>query len=76
MSTLSRILTYDDIPIWRHVRIIQWVLQIVSGVLVVALVVWFFTNVNSAIEERDIPFGFDFLSRRVSDPDRRALHPV
>ncbi len=68
MSTLPRLLTYEDIPVWRHARIIQWALQIVSGVVVVALVVWFFTNIGGAIESRDIPFGFDFLSREYQTP--------
>ena len=63
MSLITRMLTHENIPIWRHVRIIQWVLQIVSAIVVVALVAWFFTNMSSAIDKRDIPFGFNFLSR-------------
>ena len=68
MTTLSRILTYEDIPVWRHARIINWALQIVSGVIVVALVVWFFTNIGRAIDSRDIPFGFSFLTREYQTP--------
>ena len=65
---LPRGLTYDGIPIWRHARIIQWVLQIVSGVLVVTLVVWFFANIGNAIADRDIPYGFTFLGREYQTP--------
>ena len=68
MSFIVRALTYENIPIWRHLRVIQWVLQIVSGILVVALVAWFFTNISLAIEDRDIPFGFSFLSREYQTP--------
>ena len=68
MSTVPRLLTYENVPIWRHVRVIQWALQIVSAVVVVALVVWFFTNIGGAIEDRDIPFGFGFLSREYQTP--------
>ena len=68
MAELRRFLTYKGIPVWRHARVIQWVLQIVSGVLVVTLIAWFFTNVGSAIQERDIPYGFGFLDREYQTP--------
>ena len=62
-QAVLRGLTYEGIPLWRHTRIIQWVLQVVSGILVVVLVVWFFANISGAIQDRDIPHGFGFLSR-------------
>ena len=68
MSLITRTLTYQNIPVWRHARIIQWVLQIASAILVVALVVWFFTNMSNAISEREIPFGFSFLEREYQTP--------
>ena len=61
-------LTYKGIPVWRHAQVIQWTAQIVSGVVVVALVAWFFTNIANAISDRDIPFGFDFLGREYQTP--------
>ncbi len=67
-TTLPRILTYQGIPVWRHVQIIQWVAQIASAILVVALVMWFFGNMAFAIEDREIPFGFSFLSREYQTP--------
>ena len=63
MATIQRYLIYKGIPVWRHVQVIQWTTQIVSGVLAVALVVWFFSNIANAIEEREIPSGFGFLDR-------------
>ena len=63
MATIPRYLTYKGIPVWRHALVIQWAAQIISGVLVVALVVWFFSNIAKAIEEREIPSGFGFLDR-------------
>ena len=68
MSAIPRSLTYQGIPIWRHVRVIEWVAQLVSGVLVVALVGWFFANISNAIVAREIPSGFDFLSRAYQTP--------
>ena len=68
MTQIPRALTYQGIPLWRHVRIIQWAVQIVSAVLVVALVGWLFANIGNAMQERDIPYGFGFLSREYQTP--------
>ena len=63
MAPVPRQLTYEGIPVWRHAKILRVTLQIVSGILVVALVVWFFANISNAIQERNIPYGFSFLDR-------------
>ena len=68
MTTLQKSLTYQGIPVWRHVLVIQWTTQIVSGILVVTLVVWFFANLASAIQDRNIPFGFWFLDNEYLTP--------
>ncbi len=68
MAALPRGLTYEGIPLWRHTRVIQWALQVVSGLLSVVLVVWFFANISGAIRDRDIPYGFSFLSREYQTP--------
>ena len=68
MATILRNLTYQGIPIWRNIFVIQWASQILSGVLVVVLVSWFFVNIGNAIQERDIPYGFSFLSRAYQTP--------
>ncbi len=65
---MMRILTYQGIPIWRHTQVIQWTLQIVSGILVVFFVAWFFINIYTAIHDRNIPFGFSFLDRAYQTP--------
>ena len=68
MAALPRGLTYKGIPLWRHTRVIQGALQVVSGLLVVSLVAWFFINISRAIRDRDIPYGFGFLSREYQTP--------
>ena len=68
MAQAPRVLTYQGIPVWRHIVVIKWTLQIASAVIVVALVAWFFNNIVSAIEERNIPAGFGFLSREYQTP--------
>lgn len=59
---------YKGVPLWRHALVIQWALQIISGVLVVVLVTTFFTNITNTIQEREIPHGFSFLSREYQTP--------
>ena len=68
MAAIPRALTYEGIPLWRHTRVIQAALQVVSGLLSVVLVVWFFANISGAIRDRDIPYGFSFLSREYQTP--------
>ena len=68
MAQAPRVLTYQGIPVWRHIVVIKWTLQSASAVIVVALVAWFFNNIVSAIEERNIPAGFGFLSREYQTP--------
>ena len=68
MATVNRLFAYEGIPIWRHARIIEWTLQVVSGVVIVALLLWFFSNIGNAVEDRDIPFGFTFLDREYQTP--------
>ena len=65
---MMRSLTYQGIPVWRHVQIIQWASQVISGIVVVGLVAWFFINIGSAIGERSIPYGFGFLNRAYQTP--------
>ena len=61
-------LTYQGIPVWRHVQVIQWASQIVSGILAVTLVAWFFINIGNAVADRNIPYGFSFLTRAYQTP--------
>ena len=68
MLSAARFLTYQGIPVWRHATIVQWAAQIVSAIVVVTLVAWFFANIGSAIQERDIPYSFTFLDREYQTP--------
>ena len=68
MPAFLRNLTYEGVPVWRHAHIVQWTLQIVSGVAAVALVIWFLANIGLAIDSRNIPFGFGFLDTEYQTP--------
>ena len=67
-SFLTGLAYYQGVPVWRHAQIIQWALQIVSGIVVVVLVASFFANITNAIQDRNIPHGFGFLSREYQTP--------
>ncbi len=56
------LLTYQGVALWRHTQIIQWAVQIVSAVVVVALVAWFFLNIVDAVQDREIHHGLEFLN--------------
>ena len=64
----KRLLTYQGVAVWRHTQVLQWALQVVSGVVVVALVAWFFINISNAVQDRNIPYGFSFLDRAYQTP--------
>ena len=74
-GSARRLLTYQGVEVWRHTQIIQWTLQIVSGVLVVALVAWFFTNIANAVQDRGIPYGWSFLDRAYQTPIGHTFLP-
>lgn len=75
MAQLRGLLTYQGIEVWRHTRILQWTLQIVSGIVVVVLVAWFFTNIANAVQDREIPHGWSFLDRAYQTPIGQHIIP-
>ncbi|MYA06136.1 MAG: ABC transporter permease subunit [Caldilineaceae bacterium SB0664_bin_22] len=68
IEALRGLTYYKGVPLWRHALVLQWALQIISGVIVVVLVATFFTNITNTIEDREIPHGFSFLSREYQTP--------
>ena len=75
MPQIRSLLTYQGIEVWRHARVLQWALQIVSGIIVVVLVAWFFTNIATAVQDREIPHGFSFLDRAYQTPIGQHILP-
>ncbi len=68
MAQIKGLLTYQGVEVWRHTKVIHWTLQIVSGIVVVVLVAWFFTNIVNAVQDREIPHGWSFLDREYQTP--------
>ena len=75
MAQLRGLLTYQGVEVWRHTKVIQWAVQIVSGILVVVLVAWFFTNIVTAVQGREIPHGWSFLDRAYQTPIGHTFIP-
>lgn len=65
---MQSILYPGGIPLWRNVVFIQWVVQIVSAIVIIAIVSGFIFNVANEIREREIPFGFSFLDDAAQIP--------
>ncbi len=49
------------VPVWRDVRVLKWVVQLVIVGLVAALLVWLWGNYVENSERLNIPTNFDFL---------------
>ena len=65
---MQSILYPGGIPLWRNVVFVQWVLQIVSAIIIIAIVSGFIFNVANEIQDREIPFGFNFLDDAAQIP--------
>ena len=61
-------LSFGAIPLWRDVRVLRALTQIVSAVLVVGLVLFIVTQVVAAANERGFSLGFDFLQEEAGFP--------
>ena len=53
-------------PLWRDVRILKWVLQVVVVGAVVAVLAWLYGNYTGNADRQNIPTSFDFLDNPTS----------
>ena len=63
-----RVLTYKGVPLWRDVRVLQAVAQVVSAILVLGFLAFFIDNVLKAADARGLSLGFDFLKESAGFP--------
>jgi general L-amino acid transport system permease protein len=49
------------VPLWRDVRVLKWVLQLVVVGIVAAIVIWLYGNYIDNTAEQNIPTDFGFL---------------
>ena len=70
---LSPFFQYQGIPLWRNVRVLRTAVQVVSAILVVAIVAFAITNVLEAAEDRGLSLGFEFLELEAGFPISESL---
>ena len=75
MAQPRGLLTYQGVEIWRHTKVLQWTLQLVSAIIVVVVVAWFFINIVNAVQDRGIPHGISFLDRAYQTPIGHHILP-
>ncbi|MAT03645.1 MAG: amino acid ABC transporter permease [Acidimicrobiaceae bacterium] len=54
------------VPIWRDVRVLQWLFQLLVVAVAAAVVIWLFGNYRTNSENQGIPTSFDFLDNPAS----------
>ena len=67
-------------PLWRDVRVLAWVFQLVVAGLVLALLWWLVRNLQVNSSRQNIPLSFDFLAQPagfpIADNQFRTSQPV
>ncbi len=53
--------TGENIPLWRDVRVLQGMAQLISAIVVIGLVAFLIFNMFAAADERGLSLGFGFL---------------
>jgi general L-amino acid transport system permease protein len=61
--SFSALLTRRGVPLWRDVKVLQWVAQVVSAAIVIAFLIFFVGNVLRAAEVRGLSLGYDFVGQ-------------
>lgn len=63
-----RVLTYHGVPLWRDDRVLKGVAQVVSAIVVIGFLYFFFSNVIEAANARGLSLGYDFLQESAGFP--------
>lgn len=67
-SSTIRVLTYRGVPLWRDIRVLQAVAQVVSAVVILGFLAFFLNNVLKAANARGLSLGYDFLQESAGFP--------
>ncbi len=54
------------VPVWRDVRVLKWVAQIIVVAIAVAIVVWLYGNYVENASRQNIPTDMGFLDQPAS----------
>ena len=50
-------------PLWRDVRVLRWVIQVLVVVLVFGFLYWLYSNIMANLRTTNLPRGFGFLDQ-------------
>jgi len=56
----------SGVPLWRDIRVLKWVIQLVVVAAVAALIWWLYGNYTENTSNQNIPTNFDFLDNPAS----------
>jgi len=56
-----KVITHSSIPLWRDERVLKAIAQVVSAIVVIGFLIFFFRNVLAAAEARGLGLGYEFL---------------
>ncbi len=65
-SSAPQVITSTKPPLWRDVRVLQWVFQLVVLAATVAILAWLYNNYRVNSEEQNIPTDLGFLDNPAS----------
>ncbi len=72
-ASFTRFFYRRGVPLWRDVKVLQWVAQIVSAILIIGFLVFFVSNILQAAEDRGLGLGFGFLDDAAGFPLPEAV---
>lgn len=67
------ILTYRGVPLWRDVRVLRAVAQVLSALAVLTLLYFFVTNLLAAANQRGLGLGYGFLDQAAGFPITESI---
>ena len=62
MATTSPVGSSSKIPFYRDERVLRWIAQIISGILVIGFLIWAGLNFVEAANARGLNLGYQFLN--------------
>jgi general L-amino acid transport system permease protein len=58
---LTASITPVRVPVWRDVRVLQWLFQLAVVAVAAAILIWLYGNYTSNASRQNVPVDFDFL---------------
>jgi general L-amino acid transport system permease protein len=58
---VTRSIAPARVPLWRDVRVLQWLFQLAVVAVAAAILIWLYGNYTSNSSRQNVPVNFDFL---------------